>query len=192
MQDAILNFFTTKKPYGMFWEIINSQGLATFISALVVLMVAKYGAKTAEALTETAVAQEASNASKKAQQLEDQENVTVTSLETDDTPASETARDNRNEASEIVSQAKADINYLASSDPDGRHQRTYDYIGKTDYIALAVALSERKQLPATQLVGAVSLFTEWKFFERGKASRKLVPKNALETFRNGFAILTTK
>ena len=176
----------------MFWEIINSQGLATFISALVVSMVAKYGAKTAEALTETAVAQEASNASKKAQQLEDQENVTVTSLETDDTPASETARDNRNEASEIVSQAKADINYLASSDPDGRHQRTYDYIGKTDYIALAVALSERKQLPATQLVGAVSLFTEWKFFERGKASRKLVPKNALETFRNGFAILTTK
>lgn len=170
-----------------FWQLVNSQFLATVVSAFVALLVARYGAKTAAAVTDAAVAQEASNAVQKAQQLETQEGSELVE------PSKEvSSRDYRRESKEVVDEAKAYIDRVIADDPDGRHHRTYQAIGKTDYTARAVALNERGRLGDGQLDCAIRLFAEWRPFERGRASLKVVPEATFNKMKSALACLKDK
>jgi hypothetical protein len=171
-----------------FWQLMNSQFLATFAAVIVAMLVARYGSKTAAAVTDSAVSQEAANASLKAQRLETQEE-SEESKEKSEPPDSVVGKDYRNEAKELVKDAKDYIGTVISGDLDGRRQRTYAAIGKADYIVLAVALNERKQLTDRQLDGAVTLFSEWKSYERGRVASRAVPEATYTKLKNALSAL---
>ena len=80
MLPIISTFF--EMPKLTLWELLNSQVLSTGIGTVEAILVAKYGSKTAAAVTDAAVAQEASNASRKAEQLETQENADAVGSDT--------------------------------------------------------------------------------------------------------------
>jgi hypothetical protein len=163
------------------WAFLNSQFLATAVGAIVAVVIAKHGAKTVAATTDAAVAQEASNALQKAHNMA--EPVAPTST-TPPPVQSSTLRDYRAETRGIVEQAKGFVDKAVKNDPDGRHQRTYDYIGRSDFVALAVALNERKRLTSEQLEAAAALFSEWKLYERGRAASKVVTQASFEKIRD--------
>lgn len=180
MLSSLVKFFEIPADF-TFWQLVNSQFLATVVGAIVAILVGK----TATAVTDAAVAQEASNANQKAQQLETQdvskvEDGSVTNLE----------EDYREEAKSLVVRAKGFIDNVVSGDLDGRHQRTYTAIGKTDYTARAVALNERGRLSEPQLQGAATFFAEWKPFERGRAALKPVPKTTYANMNSAYVALT--
>jgi hypothetical protein len=173
-------------PAGVtFWQIINSQALATVVGVVVAVMVGIYGTKatieqarsataaseSARSLAQLAADQGALIAAQQAKLLEDQEEQTMEVLE----PG--TGRDFRNDSKSLVEQAKGYLESKVDADPDGRHKRTYGAITRYDYTPLAVALSVRQQISNEQLDGAVTFFTQWRAYERGKAARKIVPES---------------
>ena len=166
-------------------DFLNSQGLATFMSAIVALLLAKYGAKTAEAITENTVAQEGLSVKQEALKLEKQESADLPPS----TAESSEPTSYRDAARGLVQDARTYIDDVVKKDPDLRHHRTYDYIGRYDYIARAVALMERSQLSEKQRDAAVTIFTAWKPYAKGRAANKPVPKSAHDVIKEGLANL---
>ena len=176
MREFVTKFFEIPSDVN-FWQIVNSQALATAVGAVVALLVARYGSKAALAATDAAAAQEAASAVAKAKQIEIESDAEVDAPEEVPHEA-----DFRSSAKASVERAKEYLREKAGSDSDGRHRRTYDAIarGRIDYTALAVALNERDQLSSAQFDAAAKLFSEWRAYERGRAASKKVPRSVHE------------
>lgn len=159
-------------------QFLNSQFLATFVGAIVAIVVARFGRKVSDAANNAAAAQEAETATVQARQIEaDQEAVANEKSVAGD-------KDYRDEAKALIEEGKQFIDDLAKSDSDGRHKRTYEAISRYDYMPLAVALNARHRLADDPLEGAAVLFSRWKGYERGKAANKLVPKSVHDEMKS--------
>ena len=155
-------------------QFLNSQFLATFVGAIVAIVVAQVGRRVSEATNNATAAQEAATATVQAGQIEaEQEAVEIKDAVTGE-------KDYRSESKSLIDEGKKYLDDVASSDTDGRHRRTYEAISRYDYVPLAVALNARKQLAGDQLEAATILFSRWKKFERGRAANKAVPKAVFE------------
>lgn len=165
-------------------QFLNSQFLSTLVGAIVAIVVARSGTKVSNAASEAATAQQVATTMAQAKRYEDQEEVVeVRELSSEETNYREDAR-------KLIQKAKEFLDGKANQDPDGRHQRTYQALGRYDYVPLAVALNDRKQISADQLNGAVRLFTNWKAYERGRAAKKSVPKEVYDQMSEAFKTLT--
>ncbi len=161
------------------WTFLNSQFLNTIISATVPIVLAFVGKKVTDAAKDSAAEQGAASAAEQARQIEaevDQHAEPVAEAGPHDV-------DRRVEARAVVDEAKKYLDDKAAKAPDGRHRRTYEALNRYDYIPLAVALSVRNEIKSWQLAAAVSLFSLWKQFEKGKASQKRVPQVVLDDLR---------
>lgn len=165
------------------WEFLNSQFLNTVIGAFVAIAVAFYGRRVTKSNEEAAAQEGAQSASQQAQLIEADVAKKVAS-QAEAPEAKPNEDDVRPQAREVVEEAKRFLDKAAAEARDGRHRRTYDAISRYDYITLAVALNVRREIDTDQLGAAVSLFSLWNQYERGRAASKRVPAEILRTMRD--------
>jgi hypothetical protein len=157
------------------WNFLDSQFLNTVSSALVAIAVAFVGGKVTLSIQDAAAQEGALSASQQAQNIE------AAGEQAGEAPeASPQENDRRPQAKAAVDAAKEFLDTKAEKSEDGRHRRTYEALNRYDYIPLAVALNVRKEINAGQLAAAASLFSLWKQYERGHASRKRVPQSVAD------------
>lgn len=161
------------------WTLLNSQFLNTIVSASVPVVLAFVGKKVTDAAKDTAAEQGAASAAEQARQIEAEAEQHVEPV----AEAGPQDVDRRVEARAVVDDAKKYLDDKAANARDGRHRRTYEALNRYDFIPLAVALSVRNEIKSWQLGAAVSLFSLWKQFEKGKASQKRVPQVVLDDLR---------
>lgn len=176
------------------WQFLNSQLLATIVGALVVIVGAIIGSKGLSRfaeLAETAVRILAEMGASKSEQ----EGAEVSKAKQDQVdaivnqPVDEGSKDWRGEARRLVESGKEFLDKKAENDPDGRYRRTYEAITRHDYIALAVAMNDRKRLTQAQFDAATTLFTLWKQYERGRASKRPVSQAAYNALNQAYTQL---
>ena len=160
--------------YSTVWNFLDSQFLNTLVSSFVAIVLAVVGSRVTNAAKDSAADQGAVSASQQAQQIEaDVQEPLVAEAEPQEP-------DRRQEARVVVEEAKEYLDGKAANASDGRHQRTYGALNRYDYIPLAVALSVRSEIKSWQLAAAVSLFSLWKQFGRGRAAQRRVPQGVLD------------
>ena len=161
-----------------FWDFLNSQFLNTLSAALVAVVLAFVGRKVTKSNEDAAAQEGALSASQQAQNIE-----AAAEQHAEEPEALPQENDMRAETKPVVDDAKSFLDAKATNAQDGRHRRTYEALNRYDYIPLAVALNVRGEIDAEQLAAAVSLFSLWKQYERGHASKKRVPQSVLDRLR---------
>lgn len=176
----------TKRGFEMFkgmlpgeltlWNFLDSQFLNTIVSAAVAIVLAFVAKKVTDAAKDSAAEQGAVSAVEQARQIEAEAEQEAEAF----AEAGPQEVDRRQEARAVADEAKKYLDGKAVTARDGRHRRTFEALSRYDYIPLSVALSVRNEIKPWQLAAAVSLFSLWKQFERGKASQKRVPQEVVD------------
>lgn len=162
------------------WNFLDSQFLNTIVSAAVAIVLTSVGKKVTDEAKRNADVQGAVSAVEQARQIEADVQQQVEPV----AEAGPQEADRRLEARAVADEGKKYLDGKAVNPKnDGRHRRTFEALNRYDYIPLAVALNVRKVIESWQLAAAVSLFSLWKQFERGKASQKRVPQEVLDDMR---------
>jgi len=88
-------------------------------------------------------------------------------------------KDYRDEAKAIVDELKRGIDTLLSADPDQRHHRVYQRLGRYDYKLLAEALYERGKLYRESRDAIIRALSIWDGYARGHVASKPVTSDVL-------------
>ncbi len=177
------------------WQFLNSQLLATAVGAFAVVVVARTGGAVQKRLLrlgENAVELlDNLNAKKSEQEAAIASETKEKDLEAIvKQPFEEGGLDYRMVSKDLVDKAKAYINDKIGNERNKRYKRTYESIPRYDWLAVAFAMYERNGLNNNQLAAATTIFSLWKQYERGKASKKEVSQKAYNTLRDAYIQLT--
>lgn len=174
------------------WSILDSNVFAVVIGVYLtwrLSMLKREVSKAEENAKEAVAAAEASELIAAAVEAENEEEAAQSNTAFNDGRLSD-IENFRDQAADMVKKGRAFLRRRAQQDPDRRHQKTYDRVDQRSTIALALALKERQQLSLSEFGGAVTLFTTWNKYEKGRAASKVVPSRDYESMRSAFHNLT--
>lgn len=170
------------------WDVLNSQFLTTVLAAGFGLLLLRYETNLREAQEEARVAEEALQAKNETERLvlgqQAEENRIPEPVRPMTNSAANTGVPNRREdAKQIIEQAKAYLLTQATADPDGRHRRTYEKISGHNPLDLAVALRDRGRISEDQFNATFGLFSIWARYARGRVANNVVTNEVYNLMR---------
>ncbi|MGI9478098.1 MAG: hypothetical protein ACR2PI_15460 [Hyphomicrobiaceae bacterium] len=183
--DSIYTFIEIP-PDVTLWKLLNSQGLTTLFIIVVTIVLWRYEQRSKTAVDRADALEDVIQYTATARDREE----TVEAELPDETEVDAGEADCRQQASQIIERANAFLEELVARS-DGRHRRTYQKIPRYDRSVLAVALHARGQLTDTQLGAAVTIYSEWKRYAKGRAALKIVPREVLQLLEQRFQALTS-
>jgi hypothetical protein len=166
-----------------FWDVINSPFFVTVVLGLLGLTIQRRIRNDIEAAPEVRKAIAAS----REKSIETQEQIDA--IIEDSQEAGADVVDLRGRATEIVQELKNAINSLIANDPDKRHHRVYERLGRGDYKILVEALFERGQLGFRAAAALNTALTGWDAYARGRAAKKAVPQPVIDLLNQAKATL---
>lgn len=166
---SLSQFFVLSDPV-TFWSLINSPFVVTVILGGIGVWIKEGVRRDLDAAPDVARAREA--VAEKTQEVQQH----IDQIASQPEPSS----DFRSEAIRLVGSIKGKIDRLVDCDPDRRHHRVYERLGRYDYKVRAEALWERSMMYQETLHAVMTALTGWDAYSKGRASKKAVPREILD------------